>query len=47
MRAQYALPPQDDLFPDDLERRAFRYFIEQAGRKTEQVLDGAKNLFTI
>jgi len=36
-----SLAPQDDAFLDDLEKRGCRYFVEQAGAKTGQVLDRA------
>ncbi len=40
LRAQ--MSAQDDLLLDDLERRACRYFIEQADPRTGQVLDRAR-----
>ena len=42
LQAQNALSAQDDAFLDDLERRACRYFMEQADPQTGQVLDRAR-----
>ena len=36
-----AIPAPDDAFLDDMQRRAFLYFTEQAGAKSGQVLDRA------
>lgn len=42
LQSQYALSAKDELFLDDLERRASRYFVEQADPHSGQVLDRAK-----
>jgi len=36
-----SLPPEDEAFLDDLQRRGCLYFVEQVGAKTGQVLDRA------
>ena len=39
----YSLSHEDELFLDDLEKRACLYFWEQASQNTGQVLDRARN----
>lgn len=41
LRATNRLSPADDAFLDEMERRALRYFVEQVGAATGQVLDRA------
>jgi hypothetical protein len=41
-RAAYAVSPADDAFLEDLSRRGFRYFWEQADAQTGLVLDRAR-----